>query len=1688
MAENPNKPKVDYGEAAGTFVARSIFAKSPLSDPFQMDFDKKRGFYGRTGIPEVPVKEVPVDKQMDGLGLPPGVAGSLAANLPTETRTVMDPTDPGFLASVEAELERRDMPGASFGAPAIGPPTITYEEGFFPGTKDVAARTPNVMFLNKVDSIVTLEDVYDLEDERTIKKINGYTGIVTRDKKFLQFPEDSTFDERVAYANKNGAVSFFSQKGEDVDPYIVEIPYKNALATRLKLPSDFMSRQLRIPAKIPGTDIGVPPTVTDQELGFEYFTLTVPNYSEPDLRAAEAMRSLNAVMIQKSNEIPEFKDARTRLGIIDYTLATDPDASFYKIASEYGRSGMRFPLEFFPYAFAEGAQALVSTVTAGNVNIPDVGPFSSEWRQETLSEFIPRYRDELQDRLADNGIMISAPAADFLARYSMGLPSRAAGVVAEAMTSAGPSLAKNAFKSAREFDAYQMFRTAKLKKLGMPFGTVDEAEIINEFITLRSQGKLAVNMGDTLWYSLVVPMADKLQAKGYGITALKWARTGLVNRLNRGASISDVMNNSPEMRSGAQGIIALRDNAFDRRRRLVEKARNDGDRPFSLKEQEDYDKYTRQIEIASHDLLAEIASNHVPQFIRTALRQEKYLVIGGAVGGQLIQELGGDPEVGEMVGMFSGIAMYMAKGATNMGLRFVKKVNGSSPELDLATVMAEGINSFDPNVRDAIMVRVEFLQELQQKVVDSGDIDPSVTRLSIGQLTGLAVLQALDSTVRQSISARQIGQFGPQVQGLIDIQSESQQLLASMRKAYADMAEQAYPEGSAAANLQTMMKGAIEFIEADIAQRKQDLEVVVTSLAVKVERMISDTSGKATEMTDASRETIAAFDQTLEQLLDIGIQLSDGTKSEIQRLAKIRTDGVFTALATRAGVVTDELGDVSAGAKVINDIMPEGGLQVAGRKVELDGENLMPRLNTGGKLLSAWAEIAHGNAAIQASAGFRALESRPFLALIDGDFVPVGGNPKVDAGRVIDGLLGTLEIEDGVTLLSFATKKTISKPIASATVEAANESAEDFFYLISDDGEDVLETISSAVKAAKDDPGFADQLRTLNKLPGKKDALIAAKYQAHLVSVATEGKSTVSNVLIGFNQLRKMDAAFNELADKAAKAGNVQQAQRYRDLAKQTNRMFDEFGIQNDDGSLTPIDGLFIQENPEADPRAVGEVLGDAKVDWMNYKATWFNNPILSRWMGWGGREAKTPDGANPLGIIHPNRPQTWIKWDELDDDGVDELFEALEFAVGTPRAALGGDRKIDPNSESGKALVAVMEAHIGEWMQKKLKSGKINMNEIDEVLVRIRENFVGLDENNQKVELMPNIGKIIDDTRGYDPSTVEAKVYSEVEKAADGLIDRQKAEWKTIGNAYESDRKTLIETLRPFIPGKTSPTELIVALTNSGPELVKSVRDAIKQAKKADGTNFTDADIDVVLGDMVVQGIETLAFRPTGRFEVNTRNPSHLVPVFDFDVNVLGDLIGYGDPAKEKVIRAAVGNDRYDVAKAMFEFFQNKQNSPLGALNVRGIPRSFSVESYISRFYAINRDVIGPQYVATESILQRMRMRNFNMIQAALTDPRVGELFLEMVETGRPLPPKKEIEFASLLTAAFVKFENTIDRPGPTNLVMDTGLLPSIRGPEFRALTSPSFYDDNKFPIFPGSGAGEYYPEFAIETFRRNR
>ena len=155
---------------------------------------------------------------------------------------------------------------------------------------------------------------------------------------------------------------------------------------------------------------------------------------------------------------------------------------------------------------------------------------------------------------------------------------------------------------------------------------------------------------------------------------------------------------------------------------------------------------------------------------------------------------------------------------------------------------------------------------------------------------------------------------------------------------------------------------------------------------------------------------------------------------------------------------------------------------------------------------------------------------------------------------------------------------------------------------------------------------------------------------------------------------------------------------------------------------------------------------------------------------------------------------------------------------------------------------------------------------------------------------------------------------------------------------------------------------------------------------------------IDKLVRDVYLEDLNDAVFQTTGRTVLGHKG--ELVPELTMNLEVLKATTGFNNPAVRSQVKDLIGEKRLKVFDSMVKFCAEESATAIQRSNITGVPRHFSVESYISRFYSINR-VISARYVGTEAVLQQFRMRGHNLFKSLIENPEAGELFLEIVKTG---------------------------------------------------------------------------------------
>lgn len=140
-------------------------------------------------------------------------------------------------------------------------------------------------------------------------------------------------------------------------------------------------------------------------------------------------------------------------------------------------------------------------------------------------------------------------------------------------------------------------------------------------------------------------------------------------------------------------------------------------------------------------------------------------------------------------------------------------------------------------------------------------------------------------------------------------------------------------------------------------------------------------------------------------------------------------------------------------------------------------------------------------------------------------------------------------------------------------------------------------------------------------------------------------------------------------------------------------------------------------------------------------------------------------------------------------------------------------------------------------------------------------------------------------------------------------------------------------------------------------------------------------------------------------------------VQIKEFDTMALKKFLSENEGG---LLQVFTKEELFDINK-FTDLFTNIAQKSTDDTNFTGVPRRMSVESWISRFYSMNRDIISPQYVATESVLQKMRLSEFSLLVETIKNPDLPKIIIKMLEADKPPTAKEQLALLNLLKTSTV-------------------------------------------------------------------
>jgi hypothetical protein len=1231
----------------------------------------------------------------------------------------------------------------------------------------------------------------------------------------------------------------------------------------------------------------------------------------------------------------------------------------------------------------------------------------------------------IQEWGAENNIEIPLGIAEDLASMYTGYLPRAIQLAAEVRSGSAISNARQYFRSKADLDLFNTY----VEKQRSVNPNLTDTQILENFTNERG---------------------------------LAWGPFGRFKgsyqqRLSQAYQVQDAnlpINERAEVKQVLDSLSVL----DERRGKLVQRMDED---PLNPSIQNQIDRIDDQARSLQYRLVAVSRRSNTPKFIRDTNIQDNYMIVGAAAFGTFFGEYADsvDAEMGELIGLGTGLALSISKGKLPNLLATMGTV-GRGPRKKIEFI-GRRLQNYSPEMREIITYQAQKMDEYRNKLMDLG-VREDVLDLTLPVITDIVTLRHLVDSVQREISIK--GVVGSaESENLQRLQRLETELNAELNRVLVDFK----PSNEAESNFVKMV-GQFDTALEDV---RDEISNATDILAKKgVGHFLSHINGRSSAFEPLALRSGKAytFEGALATLLRHGlVNKTNLNADQFKLIQREQTDFVAGQLSNKSNKIISELGDIGSARTAVRT-----GI------ARVDRLPNIPQYTSASGLFSMHMQLRHADAKSLAERPYKIM-SDPKITYKTASGEIINGTPTVDAFDLFDSLM---EVEiPGMGPLTRFTKSDVS-PADKRAFGNTIESFTDPFF----------ETLASNNNITKD-----ELLRDI-KAQLESEGVSFPKGQNVQAIIAMEAYRKGNTAMFQLNptQLREFGSTISSLKWKNKDNPVFNKIDNIDGLL---NEKFNQFEV---DGN--PI-GMLNIEHPsiEGGSMPFGQYLNQANKGWSDYKRAWFDDVdggIVPNWMSWGSQKKEAVSAAHPGGVAFKDSVDNWLRVDRLASD----KSYANNWMASVGRAV--GDETVDPEvgavvrtfregAPNTKNMQIHMRAAVAEWMMNNFDG--MSDAQRKEFLVNLNNNITMIDANGNRVPLI-DTGALIDDLYGYSSKAVGKELFDQTEEVITARVN------DAINAATEPARKKVaqlgksIQIIRDVagLPSNFTPERVAQSLITGGSEQYNNIRNAMIDGALADGMSRKAAEklVDQNLTDIYMLTLENATFVKTGKKTLVPINSlkdvegkkiidGKYVEVDAVKINVRGFQQFLGETEEQKAVaRQILGDDRYDAAETMYGFLSEMESNPM-AMGIRGIPRAMSVESVISRIYAINRGVISPKYVGTEALLQTMRGRNYKLLTSMINDPELGKLLLETMRTGKPLDPIRNARIESLLLQSITQ-QHTV-----TDVKTQTVVDPIGRKYETTIFSFPSPEQRKVFEtggVMPRGENGLYIPSLDIRNLTR--
>ena len=1028
------------------------------------------------------------------------------------------------------------------------------------------------------------------------------------------------------------------------------------------------------------------------------------------------------------------------------------------------------------------------------------------------------------------------------------------------------------------------------------------------------------------------------------------------------------------------------------------------------------------------------AWSNVPPFLREMGKAELRVVLYGAAGGQIAQDFGFDPAFGEILGILQGaiiapiadmnrftsflnIDSDVMKAYENMQyitLRGFEELGGISKNLgfdvgvERGTYLTEGIRwssqkglaqftdvlgRSDPELVAAVKQRVQLLNKYKDRLIQAG-MPEDVFDTTLSKLTGLSVLQAFDSVYGEAISSGVVLTTEAIEQGqkvnalrarLNDELRETMQTLAPKTK------------GNELSVWLAKMDNGIKESEKRVKIISNALDIATKNQKnILIAGLLDASSDATTKNVNEAVETIFEYGRVR---LGPDATIEDTYKANLETANKIQND-----IAIEVKKLINQY-ENSASRSIFEDTLLKVPAVKKQITKEFDQKVKRGEISKGASLeeikkqkqlifqkISKQAVSEKIDRLLEVSIEARRAEIRDRGELIyknlDETYKGVSGNGTEFFKTIIAANIDTSKP------LKNMNKEGVLPSDLNNLVSAFNNTSRKMLDEFDIPPEAIIEDMEKA--------GF--------KVSNPSESTL-------LYFIMTNPKSeyyeTAKDIVfeIGFEDMYKIKSAIDK---KQFQFSSLQtgvpdgvRSQVYSQLSNDANSVFDNFMLPN--GERVPELNDVITQAKDSYKKDVADVI-------------YGKDSFFVKWLK--ADRSMTITQQRPAGKAYKNDSSTWINMDKIADGTEGEAFSRrLEEGFGE----LQEDGTYAVDISKYKGFQSVLDFKIKNWIVQQRKSDK-RIEEIDEGIRNI-EKALHIKGNTY----FSNPNDYVGDSgyfslteaarRNEDIATFKTRADLELNTAFENQLTPVRIK-------FEAEQKN-INSLRRLITDRAKKGDVTQQGGQSGQ--IKQKEDAFNaivgdvnsddtvarlriQAKQG---GMSDQEFDTSLKSIVSDYIGDEVYNKTGRKILGLDGKTGNMEVFDTDFNRLEELL----KVNPDQLRTILGDEHYETLTDIAAYMKLESAKNAEQVALTGIPRALSVESYISRLYSINREVVSPKYVATETAVQQYRLRNIKLLKQIIQDKDVAKLFGEMIQTGKPLSREKNNRFFASMVIGAAKY-----------------------------------------------------------------